>query len=120
MGKLEDKYLVNKRKQLKIKRKELPKCPECGADAFLTHDVIGKSQIDNLIGFSDEMIMAMKAYCNNNGGEKMDMGYSCGCSAFRDGKAHREQMAVSFKTRFSAIRWWLRKVDSIQDGRSQI
>lgn len=113
------KKFVAKDGRMKIKRKDLPKCPYCGSDAFLTHDLIDPVMISKVDFLTDEVKQACIRYYENSGAEKMDMGYSCGCKAFADGKEHPEEMAIGFKTRRAAIVWWLRKVDAIYAERER-
>lgn len=104
---------------LTMKRRDLPACPICGSPAFLTHDFAGEAFVKQFPEGSLER-KAFENWLNNNGGERMDIGYSCGCSAYRpnDG-VHMEPMACGIKTRRAAMMWWLKKVDEIL-GRAEI
>ena len=105
--------------QLKIKMKDLPNCPICGSPAFLQHDFVGDLFVKNLPEGSLER-QAFENYMKNNNCDVMDAGYSCGCKAYRPNDGiHNEPMACGIKTRYSAILWWLRKVDEIL-GRAKV
>lgn len=104
-----EKYV--KKGQARIKKKDLPRCPICGAPAFLRHDFYGKEFLDRFPEGSMER-RAFQAYLDNNKTERIDAGYSCGCSEYKphDG-IHGTQMAINLKTRNYCLTWWLRKVD---------
>lgn len=115
------KRFINKKHQLVIKRKDLPPCPYCKSEAFLQHDLIGQKASQQLISQFPEGSMerrAFEAWFKNQaeqGVERMDFGYTCGCKAYRPNDSiHPEPMARGILTRYSAIMWWLRKVDEIE------
>lgn len=115
------KRFINKEHRLVLKRKDLPHCPYCKSEAFLQHDLIGLKQSQNLIAQFPEGSMerrAFEAWVKNQvaaGEERFDFGYTCGCKAYRPGDGiHPEPMAKGILTRYSAIMWWLRKVDEIE------
>lgn len=109
----------NKYGHVLIKRKDLPKCPICGSEAFLEHDRLGIGYAMNFPEGSIER-QAFENYFKNNELDYIEAGYSCGCKRYRPGDGiHNEPMAVGIKTRDYAIKWWLRKVDEI-NGRNKV
>lgn len=107
------KKFEGKDHQPRIKRKDLPKCPICGSDAFLSCDMLGDAEIKAMPEGS-LMRICFENYFKNNAEERIYAGYSCGCKAYKpkDG-VHSEPMVISMRSRKTVIRWWLRKVDEI-------
>ena len=107
------KKFEGKDHQPRIKRKDLPKCPICGSEAFLNCDKFGEAEIKAMPEGSF-LRLCFENYFKNHEEEKVYAGYSCGCKAYKPNDGiHNEPMVFRYRSRTTVIRQYLRKVDEI-------